>query len=185
MSDEAQPAAPADPDFDPNPDMSDDDKLAALEAANEALHKIMAADRQVVEAREAVKEAKAELKDAEAVLATAEKTKQEAIDAAVAGQGLLPFGDRDTREQVDPDDATSVELADMKPTSGRMLPANITQPLAKAGIRTVADLVAYQARGEVVTSVDGIGPAKADLLETVMTDFWQDHPQAEGAQDAA
>lgn len=173
------------PAFEPTPDMSAEDRLAALERESEALHTIVAQDKAVAQAKAEVDEAKQELKDAKDRLKAAEKARQGAIDDAIQGQGVLPFGARDGRTEVDKDDPTSVALADMKPTSGRALPANITKPLEKAGIRTVADLVAFLQRGGTLTMVDGIGPAKADLLETVMTDFWQDHPQAEGAQDAA
>lgn len=62
---------------------------------------------------------------------------------------------------------------------------SILKALKAAKIETVGDLSDYQAKGQWLTNIKGLGEKKAALLEETMMHFWADNPEGQDEHEQA
>jgi hypothetical protein len=63
------------------------------------------------------------------------------------------------------------------------LPAPVAKKLQDAELRTLGELAAYSNSGKPLTDINGIGEAKAELVEQALGRFWQKSKASREAND--
>ena len=98
----------------------------------------------------------------------------------VASIEVLPAdaADEDEEEMREPPGALRAEGPWRDYLLSNLFEGALLKALKKAGLETVGQLSDYTSTGEQrLTDIDGIGPSKADAIESRMIQFWEDNPQ--------
>lgn len=173
--------AVAEPESIPEPSASD----LALAQINEEADRVQAALERWMEAKRRSDEAKEETKEAEADWKSAVTRQQQVI------KGLreeLPLFDRPYYEAKTKIAGVAAEVKAEKaqasseawravPLSHTTIPSNIVAILAESNYVTIGDIANLGNSGLPLTDIKGIGPSKAEKIETGLAEFWAKNTQ--------
>ncbi len=97
------------------------------------------------------------------------------LDLIDEGPQRLPLFDGPEEETTTAQSWRDVPLSELD------IPAGILRLLYEADIETVGQLADYTITGKPLTSIAGIGEAKAERIEEALEKFWDDHPAGQPA----
>jgi hypothetical protein len=114
-----------------------------------------------------------------------DKAKREAS----AAKHALDDADEDLRDFIrkGPDAQMELPLEEESPwrdvlMSSLSLDPKIVEKLTNANLDTIGKIADHTVEYEL-TDIEGIGPAKAELIQHALDDYWKDHPADDNEQD--